>query len=149
MSENLPETTGQSVAKDAVVAKEVAEHEFYRFAAAMDLDVSTKGLDEDDTKSLEQQKAKIVAAIQAGSLVINENGEPVYTPQRSSDDTAIVFHEPTGASLMAMDRKKKTEDIGKFYAAMADMTGATPQRFSKMKMADLKICMAVATLFLA
>lgn len=130
------------------IAKEVAEQEFQRFVDAMDLDVDPAGMDEDDKKGFQQQKDRIIAAIQSGALVVNDNGEPVFTPQRTKDVDAITFHEPTGASLMAMDRKKKTEDIGKLYAAMGDITKTHASTFSKMKMADLKVCMAVTTLFL-
>ncbi len=130
------------------VALEVAEQEFNRFVEAMDLDVDPADMDEDDKKGFEQQRDRVVSAIQFGALVISDSGEPVFTPQRSKDIDPITFHEPTGASLMAMDRKKKTEDIGKLYAAMGDMTKTHAGVFSKMKMADLKVCMAITTLFL-
>ena len=130
------------------VAKEVAEQEFERFAEVMDLDVDPAFLDDEDKKGLELQKNRIVAAIMAGSLVINDDGEPVYTPQRSEDRTPITFHEPSGASLMEMDRKKKNEDIGKLYAIMASMGKVHANTFAKMKMSDLKVCQAVTTLFL-
>lgn len=130
------------------IAKEVAEQEFNRFVESMDLDVDPADMDEDDRKGFTQQKDRVMAAIQSGALVIKDSGEPVFTPQRTNDADAITFHEPTGASLMAMDRKKKTEDIGKLYAAMGDITKTHANVFSKMKMADLKVCMAITTLFL-
>lgn len=130
------------------VAKEVAEEEFNRFVECMDLDVDPADMDEDDRKGFVQQKDRVIAAIQSGALVISDKGEPTYTPQRTNDVEPITFYEPTGASLMAMDRKKKTEDIGKLYAAMGDMTKTHANVFSKMKMADLKVCMAITTLFL-
>jgi hypothetical protein len=130
------------------IAKDMAELEFDRFVEAMDLDVNTASMDQDDKQGYEQQRGRIITALQSGALVINDNGEPVYTPQRIKDAEPITFHEPTGASLMAMDRKKKAEDIGKLYATMADMTKTNAKLFSEMKMPDLKVCMAVTTLFL-
>ena len=130
------------------IALEVAESEFTRFVDLMDLDVELSDMDEDDRKGFKQQKDRMISAIRSGSLVINDSGEPIFTPQRTSDCNSITFYEPTGASLMAMDRKKKTEDIGKLYATMGDMTKTNANIFSKMKMADLKVCMAIATLFL-
>ena len=130
------------------IAKEVAEQEFSRFVECMDLDVDPADMDEDDRKGFNQQKDRVIAAIQSGALVTSDKGEPTFTPQRSNDAEPITFYEPTGASLMAMDRKKKTEDIGKLYAAMGDMTKTHANVFSKMKMADLKVCMAITTLFL-
>jgi hypothetical protein len=130
------------------LALEVAEAEFDRFVDCMDLDVDTSGMGEEDRESYGEQRDKIVSAIRGGSLVINDNGEPVFTPQRSKDQEPITFYEPTGASLMAMDRRKKSEDIAKMYAAMADMTKTTAKTFSGMKMGDLKVCLAITTLFL-
>ena len=120
------------------VAKEVAEAEFDRFVKSMDLDVDPSDMSEEDKEAFQQQKDRL----------INDDGEPVFTPQRTKDADTLTFHEPTGASLMAMDRKKKSEDIGKLYAAMADMTRSHASTFSKMRMADLKVCMAITTLFL-
>jgi len=133
---------------DIVVAKEVADEEFTRFVDTMDLDVDLEDMDEEDKKAFSQQKNRIVSAIMSGVLVVNDNGEPVFTPKRVNDAKPITFYEPTGASLMAMDRKKKTEDIGKLYAAMGDITKTSAGVFSKMKMSDLKICMAITTIFL-
>ena len=130
------------------VAKVVAEKEFLRFVDLMDLDVDPADMDEEDRKAFDQQKGRIIAAIQLGALVVKDNGEPVFTPQRTNDADPITFHEPTGASLMAMDRKKKTEDMAKLYAAMGDISKTHANVFAKMKMADLKVCIAITTLFL-
>jgi hypothetical protein len=130
------------------IAKEVAEVEFLRFADCMDLDIDLASMDEDDKKEFEKQKDRIISSIQNGNLVINENGEPVFTPKRSGESKPITFFEPSGATLMAMDRKKKAEDIGKMYALMGDMTKTDSSTFSKMKMGDLKICLAITTIFL-
>lgn len=130
------------------VAKEVAEAEFERFADVMDLDLDPADMDEDDKKGLTQQRNRVVSAIQSGALVINESGEPVFTPVRTPGVEPLTFHEPTGASLMAMDRKKKTEDVGKMYALMGEITKTHANTFAKMKMSDLKVCQAVTTLFL-
>lgn len=129
------------------IAKEVAEAEFDRFIQANDILVDDC-MEKEDRDAFNEQKARIVRAIEAGAMVVNEDGEPVYTPQRTKDAEALTFHEPTGASLMAMDRKKKNEDVGKLYATMGDMTRTDAKTFSNMKMADLKVCMAVTTLFL-
>jgi len=130
------------------VAKEVAEAEFDRFVESMDLDVDPSDMSEEDKQGFQQQKDRVVRAIQSGALTVNDKGEPVYTPKRTKDAEPLTFHEPTGASLMAMDRKKKSEDIGKLYAAMADMTRTHSSTFSRMQMGDLKVCMAITTLFL-
>lgn len=129
------------------ISQDVAEAEFDRFIGAMDLDVDAKGMDDEDKKSYEVARRKILNAMLAGHLVIDPEGQPVYMP-RKGNVTPIVFHEPTGASLMAMDQRKKHHDIGKMYALMADMTKQPAARFAGMHNRDLQICLAVTGLFL-
>lgn len=131
------------------IASEVAEQEFNRFVDAMDLDVDPDGMDEEDLKGFETQKQRVIEAIKQGILVINDDGEPVFTPQRTQDIESITFYEPTGASLMAMDRRKKNEDMAKMYALMGSITKVHANTFAKMKMSDLKVCQAITILFLA
>ncbi len=127
---------------------EVAEKEFDRFTEAMDLDVDCEKMDEDDLKGFQSQKNIILLAIQKGDLSINENGEPVFTPTRSNEGKPITFYEPTGATVMAMDKKKKSQEIAKQFAMMAEMTQTSPSTFSKMKYVDLKVCTAITVLFM-
>ena len=132
------------------IALDVAENEFNRFTEAMDLDVNTEGMSADEKRDFTIQRDRILRVIQSGALVINDNGEPVYTPQRSGGEVnPITFHEPTGASYLAMDRKKIGEDMAKLFSTMADVTGTSSGLFGKMKNSDLKVCMAIITLFLA
>lgn len=133
--------------KDIKIDATVAEVEFQRFVDSMDLDINTDGMDDDEKKDLSLQKGRVISAIMRGSLVINDEGEPVFTPQREEGED-ITFHEPTGAALMAMDRKKQSEEISKMFAAMAAITKTHSKIFSKMKMSDLKVCLAITTLFL-
>jgi hypothetical protein len=131
------------------ISKEMAEQEFDRFLEAMDIEADPVDMDEDDKKGFKQQKSRLVAAIMSGSAIIDDLGQPVFTPKRSGEDgPPITFYEPTGASIMAMDRKKKAEDVGKLYATMADMTKQPAKRFASMKYPDLRVCIAVTTLFL-
>ena len=131
------------------ISKEMAEQEFDRFGELMDLDFDTSFMDEDDRKGFEQSKRRLVRAIMVGSMIIDDEGRPVFTPQRAGQEVnAITFNEPTGATYMAMDRKKKTEDMGKMMALMADYTKTSAGLFAKMKNADFKVCLAVTTLFL-
>lgn len=131
------------------IATEVAEAEFDRFVEAMDLDVDTSKMGEDDAASFETQKRRIVAALCDGSLVINEDGEPVFTPRTVEvPKGSITFYEPTGASLMASDGKKKDDRVKAMYAVMGAMTRQHPSVFANMKRRELRVCEAVALLFL-
>jgi len=132
---------------DPKIIKEVAEQEFDRFIEAMDIEADPLEMDDEDKEQFKKQKSLVVARIMAGNVIIDDAGQPVYTVKQGDGDP-ITFYEPTGASLMAMDRKKKAEDIGKLYATMADMTKQPIKRFAGMKYRDLKVCIAITSLFL-
>lgn len=135
-----------------VVAEDLAEQEFQRFADAMDLDIDPKGMDDDDRAAFKHAKRRFIQSMMIGKLVVDEKGQPIYTPSGNGapneDLKPITFREPSGASLMAMDSKKKDHSVEKTMAFMADQTGESPSRFAKMPNRDLKICMAVSGLFL-
>lgn len=133
---------------EQVVDNDTAEVEFNRFTSSMDLDVDTSFMDAEDITAFEKQKRRIISAICNGSLVINEDGEPVYTPQKSPNKEAITFHERTGASVIAMDGKKKNHNVAQTYAVMAEMTKMHPSVFAKMKGIDIKICEALFALLM-
>lgn len=127
------------------MATEVAEQEFERFLDAMDLASERDSLTGDDLESLQAHKSRMVDAMRKGKLVIDDYGQPVFTP---TDGEPITFYEPTGASFMAMDQSKDGQNIHKMIAYMADMTRTSAATFSKMKERDFKVCRAVVLLFL-
>lgn len=124
------------------IALEVAEQEFERFAESMDINVDTSKLDAEDLTAFTKVKDRMLQAMQRGALTINDNGEAVYTPQRPSSKSkdAITFHERTGASLMAMDGKKKNYDVAKTYAILAEMCRVHPAVFAGLAGQDIKVC---------
>lgn len=131
------------------VAREVAESELQRFVEAMDLqDKLDAKMSEEDARTLESTKARIVGAMMRGNLVIDEKGQPVYTPQ-SGICEPITFYEPTGAAFMAMDSAAKGKDMTKMFRMMGEACQCDPSRFAKMKNRDLGVCIAVFSLFLA
>lgn len=130
---------------DNVITQEVAEQEFERWAEAMDLDLDTSAMDAEDLTGFAKQKRRILRAMGRGALVINEDGMAVYTPQnrKTKSQEPLTFHERTGASLMAMDGKKKNADAAKTYAVMADMCKTHPSTFAGMVGEDVKVCEAL------
>ena len=138
----------------ADVSEEIARQELQRFFEAMDIDIEESELDEEDNAQLEL----LTKSLRSGRLIIDEGGQPVYTP-KTGDGSSITFHEPTGASYMAMDKRTvRKGDRGneesdptatKMFRLMADMTRTNVALFANMKNRDLKVCMAVATIFLA
>lgn len=131
-----------------VVAREVAEQEFDRFIGEMDLEVDPAQMDDEEKRDLALAKQRILSAMLDGRLVVDEKGQPVFTP-KDGPGTAITFFEPTGASLMAADQKKRNHSMGKMLAILSDMTKQPAARFAKMKQRDLRVCLSVQVLFLA
>ena len=133
-----------------VVDKETAKVEFDRFVELMDLDLDTSDMDADDLTGFNKQKRRIITAIERGSLVINEDGEAVFTPAnvKSKYNEPLTFHERTGASLMAMDGKKKGHDVAKTYAVLADMCRVNQKVFAGLVGNDVKVCEALFSLLM-
>lgn len=131
---------------EVVVGREVCEKEFQRFCDAMDLVFDESKFDDDDKKSFRKQYDTILQAMGTGRLVINDKGEPVYSP--TDGGAAITFYEPVGADHMAQDQKKAGQDVAKGMVTLASMTKVPVQTFSKMKQRDLKVCLALMMLFL-
>jgi hypothetical protein len=131
-----------------VCATSVAEDEFARFASEMDLDLSVERMDAKELDEFKSLKRVVIRALELGRLIIDESGQPVYTPQ-VGDKKPITFFEPDGAVLMSADKKKAGENVAKTYTAMGAMTKTSADRFANMKGRDLKVCQALYLLFLA
>lgn len=131
------------------IGLDVAENEFDRFMDAMALDDKCENLSEEDKEGFEKNKRVVIKALRKGSLIINDNGEPVFTPTRSEDKKQITFYEPTGAIFTAQDKRKDTEMFAKLNLSMGNMTKTHASLFVKMAVSDLQICQAIFTLFLA
>lgn len=127
---------------------ETAELELERFAEAMDLDLDADGLDDDDRTQLEKMKRRFMRGIQNGSLVVNDSGEAIYTPQKSSYQEPIHFHERTGATVLASDGFKKGKDMAKTYAAMADLCRIPSKVFANLRGIDIKMCETIFALLM-
>ena len=128
-----------------VIAAEVAQDELNRFFNCMDIDNDIEAMDADDKANFLKLSRKLTRAIESGALIINDSGEAEYTPQnpKSKHKDAIVFHERTGASLMAVDGKKDGHNVAKTYAMMADVTRLHPSVFAGLVGIDIKVCEAI------
>jgi len=124
------------------VASEVAENEFDQWADAMDLDLDESNMDAEDLAAYMKQKRRLIRQIEQGHLTFNDDGEAVYTPHntKTKHDKPVVFHERTGAALMASDGKKKNHHVSMMYAMMGDMCKVHPSVFAGMAGIDAKVC---------
>lgn len=135
---------------ESKVNPETAQQEFDQWAEAMDLDLDVTEMDSEDLTAFNKQKRKIVSAIQSGALTFNDAGEAVYTPSnpKSKHEEPITFYERTGASMMAMDGKKKGHDISKTFAVMGSMCKVHPSTFAGLVGIDGKVCEALFSLLM-
>lgn len=132
-----------------MVDRETAEAEFNRFGEMMGLDFDESGMDEEDLKVFKELKDRFIKSVEKRSLVVNENGEPIYTPQRTQTDTnPITFYEPDGGIIVAGDKRAINELGAKQNLMLAQMTKTSAGLFSKMKYQDLRMCSTVMRLFL-
>ncbi len=144
-------TTAQNVAKiTPIISYDVALLEFERFSECMDLFVDVEVMDDEDRAAFEKYKGRLVRSIESGHLVINDNGEAVYTPhnKNSKRQESITFYEQDGAALMAIDGKKKNANVASTFAVMASMCKVHPSTFAGLVGIDIKVCMAVYLLLM-
>jgi hypothetical protein len=127
---------------------ETAALEFSRCMDAMGIEDDFDDWDTEDTQDFEGLKKIIVKCIMRGSVVIDEIGQPVFTPQRSEDKTPLTFYEPDGTAMASSDKRQAQESHAKSYMLIAAMTKTHSSRYYKMKRKDLDVCTAIATLFL-
>lgn len=131
------------------VAREVAEDEFNRFCDSMDIDNDVGAMTEEDEKSFKMPKETFIKAVMQGGLVVNDDGEPVYTPRNSPKVGTLTFREPSGADYMAMDRKKEGQNIGKMWSMADSVTKSSPGTIANLRNRDLKVVQAIMQLFMA
>lgn len=132
------------------ISKDFAEQEFNRFCDFMYLELNQESMNEDEIEDFNTNKKVIINAICNGSLIIDESGQPIYTPIRSEIKEPITFYEVEGHNLIDMDKGKQSEPMRKTFSVMQSITKKPTGFFAKMKKnPDLKVCLALTTLFLA
>lgn len=135
---------------DEKVSPDFAEQEFNRFVDLCYLDCDEKDMNAEELEEFSKVKRRITKAIQRGTLVINDDGNPVYTPLLNNEEgKSIIFSLPGGADLMASDKVKKVEGIKGLFSIMQSLTKTPTGYFAKMyKNPDLNVCIAITNLFL-
>lgn len=132
--------------KQPKVAREVAESEFVRMCEAFRVDHDVSALPDDEREEFESLRDKILGDFMRGTVVVDAEGLPTYTPESGK---ALTFHKPTGATLLALETYPNAKQIGNFVAAMADMTETDRATFAKMSARDVNACSRLAKIFLA
>jgi hypothetical protein len=134
---------------ESKVATEVCEAEFARWLESMGLnhkaDVLAERMTAEDIASFVKAESVVLRAMENGSLVVTDKGIE-FTPVVSSEKATLVFPEPGGAVLMAMDKFSENQKATKTFAMLAEWTGVDPKRFAKMLNRDLQVCTTILSL---
>ena len=132
-----------------LVNRETAELDFARFAECMDLDFEEANMTEEDLDGFRKQKRVVLSAIQSGHVTVDDAGQPtVHLKFPIGDLQSVTFREPTGATFLAMDQKKKNQDVSKTFAMIQAMLKVNPGTLSDMQNRDLRVVQAIGLLFL-
>lgn len=136
---------------DPKIDEETADVEFERFAVGYDLEFDEKEMDDDSAKEFRKGKDRIVRAIQAGAMTIDDEGNPTYTPQRakSKHQKPLVFHERTGKTLAAGDGLDVKAVGRRMNASIAELCNVQPKDIAGLVGPDIKVCEALFLLLVA
>lgn len=128
------------------VAREVAEAEFDRMCSLRRVNIDPEDMTAEEYQSLLDVKRKVVRVIERGELVVNENGDPIFTPPVPGAKS-LTFYRPTGATFMAMDGDDGNQ--ARLIRMITDMTRTAKGEIAKLEAPDYVVCSTLANLFLA
>lgn len=124
---------------------EQLEEQFRAFIEAQDIDFDSPAIDENDGRDRENLKHTFKRAMKRGRLELNDDLCPVYTCKTGRK---ITFKEPDGIMWSVTDKQKPNASVAKMYASMGVCTGEAPAMLKKLPARDLKVLMAIWSLFL-
>lgn len=125
------------MAKPAPVAAEVCEKEFERMCAARRIDTDVSEMTRGEKRLFEARKTAVLRYMKSGTLVVNPEGNPVYTPPVDGGQP-ITFHKATGATMMAGDGYGEGFDAGRLVAVATELTKSVPGALSKLDIEDFR-----------
>ena len=128
-----------------LIDRETAEREFDRMCDKMDVDTDLSDLNEEDVESFNSQKLKVVKAIEAGSVTVNDDGLPTYTTKAGKE---LAVREITGTVLVSLDHIKKSDEIRRLFKMIQEIT-ASNIKPAELGRRDISVLGAMVGLFLA
>ena len=128
------------------IAAEVCEQEFKRLCSARRIDDDGAGMSAEEVKDFNDRKRPLVRAMARGELVIDKDGNPVFTPPGGK---AITFYKATGATMMAGDGHGPGQEIHRLVAIAQEMTKSTPGDLSKLELEDFRTVSDITNFLLA
>lgn len=135
------------MSKEFLHGQDVAEAAFEDLADYMGADIDVSEND-DGYDELQRIKRKIVKAVRAGYLVVDEDGKPTL---KTSGGVSAAFRKPTGATLLARPPGKSSDNddpMRRMLAIISELTGGelTP---AKMSPREVGVALAITSLFMA
>ena len=128
-----------------VVNRDIAEADFKRFAASRDMDTSQLVEEDND---LHEAYEGVIKGLVGGYVKIDEEDRPVFTPRYSDNKKPLVFHRPTGATMLSLDSKGVNQNVGRTFAAAGNITKQGEAYFATMDGVDAKVVGHLVSLFL-
>lgn len=138
--------------EDNKITFEMAEEEFNNWCEAVDLDCDETMMNDEDLKSFQPHKKRILKAVQKGTAVFD--GEKIeYTLSPKSVEglagKKIVIPRPSAKLFSGMDGFKENQEIKKMQGAMSALCGLDIGVFTKMEIPDWKFFNSICVLFMA
>lgn len=137
--------------KDVVMSKELAQEAIDQWADENGIELDADILGEDTMQTIQPFVARIVRAFMNGALVVNDNGNLVYTVSTLSGEGFAGEHveikSPKGDGFIPSG-KRKADEIYRLVEITASMTGKDTGWFLKLSGNDFKVFIAVTSLFL-
>jgi hypothetical protein len=131
---------------ESVCDRQTAEADFERWVGVSRIVMDVEGREEDDVRDKGLDKIIIIKAIQDGRLVIDEEGQAIFTPL---DRDPLTFRKPHGRIVASMDKVKSNHDGAKALTLIASLTGTNRGTIGAMEYADFSVCESIVNLFLA
>ena len=136
-----------AVKKSIEIGPKMALAEFERWAETARIDIEIDTSDE-DAAGKRAGIAAVTKAIEKGRFIVEEDGIGWFMADVQKKQVKIEFKNFYNGAHAAMDRKKEGHNNAKLNASLSAVTGHPDVTFVSMHPADLKLCQAVALLFL-
>jgi hypothetical protein len=128
---------------------ELAEQEFISYCDANEIDRTEEDMDDESRADFLKIKKRFMKAVDEKRLYV-EGTSLVYTVSRfsSSKGESLTVSRPVGRDFIAMDGLKDTQQMSKFNAFLASLTGKEKSYIAKLDIKDRQFLQDIGTLFL-
>lgn len=133
------------------IAVDVCEKQFEALCLKRRIETDVKHMGKIEAVLFESRKRTVLRAMARGELVINNDGNPQFTPPTEPGATPlppIIFYKPTGATLMAQDGFPQNHDVARAAAVATELTKSAPGALSKLESVDFELVCEISNFLL-